>query len=120
MTFGTDEVLGRAFQIPIVSTIVERLGYVGDTSSWLASPLLEQLRPIPRLAVFGILDLRPARRFVFAVAPGAVLGDDALEVLSAYLRKQLTAVAVDVLGVQDHARMPGHDRAQKLFPLNER
>jgi hypothetical protein len=49
-----------------------------------------------------------------------VLGDDALEVLPAHFRKQLAPVAVDMLGVEDHASVPGYDRAQELLSLDER
>jgi hypothetical protein len=72
------------------------------------------------MAVLWILDLQPPCRFVLAVASGAVLGDDPLKVLSAYLRKRTAAVALDVLGEEDRTGAPGHDRAQELLSLDER
>ena len=80
---------------------------------------MEQLSRIPRLAVLGVLDLQPTFRFVLAVTPRGVFGDDALEVLPAYLRKQVPAVSLDVLSVKDGARLLGHDRAQELPPLDK-
>jgi hypothetical protein len=49
-----------------------------------------------------------------------VFGDDALEVLPAYLRKELAAIAVDMLRVEDRARALGHNRARELLSPDER
>jgi hypothetical protein len=49
-----------------------------------------------------------------------MLRDDAFEVLVAYLRKQIAAAALDVLGVKNRARAHrGDNRAQELLSREE-
>ena len=60
---------------------------------------LEQLVPIPRLCVLWILNLQPPRhrrRVVDSIRP---LRHDALEILTAYLRKEIGPTATNVVGL---------------------
>src|SRR5262249_54418638 len=79
--------------------------------------MLEQLVPVPRLAIVGGLDLYPLPGFVDAVLTPPMLRDDALQVLLADEVEELAAASFEVLSIEHRSRFPC--RTKNLLAIGE-